>query len=83
MEKSSLTSGPLTEQWVRGSLDVGEVGIKSIAGREHLYALRHVPNDPQFVEREFMRPFIDDPAASVYHRIVGSQALLSNMQRSI
>ncbi|MFG6997402.1 DUF4238 domain-containing protein [Burkholderia pseudomallei] len=70
-------------EWVRGTLDVREVSIKRIAGREHLYALRHVPNDPQFVEREFMGPFIDDPAASVYHRMVGPPSKLSNVQRSI
>jgi hypothetical protein len=70
-------------QWVRGSLDVREVGIKRIAGLEHLYALRHVRDDPQFVEREFMGPFIDDPAARVYQHMVGPPAPLSNMQRSI
>jgi hypothetical protein len=79
-----ITNHRLTRfQWVRGTLEVREVGIKRIAGREHLYALHHVPADPQFAEREFMGPFIDDPAANVYHRMVGPPARLSPTQRSI
>lgn len=70
-------------QWVRGELEVREVGTKRIAGRDHLYALHHMPQDPQFVEREFMGRLIDDPAAQVYHHMVGNPAKLSEKQRSI
>jgi hypothetical protein len=70
-------------RWLRGTLEVREVGIKRTAGLNHLYALRHVPQDPQFVEREFMGPLIDDPAATVYHHMVRSRAPLSSHQRSV
>ncbi|CAG4892216.1 DUF4238 domain-containing protein [Paraburkholderia saeva] len=78
------TSHQLTRfQWVRGTLEVRKVGTKRIAGREHLYALHHVPDDPQFVEREFMGPLIDDPAARVYRRMLASRDALSDNQRSV
>jgi hypothetical protein len=70
-------------RWLRGTLEVREVGIKRTAGLNHLCALRHVPQDPQFVEREFMGPLIDNPAATVYHHMVRSSAPLSSHQRSV
>jgi hypothetical protein len=70
-------------RWLRGVLDVSEVGTRRTGGLSHLYALRHVPNDPQLVEREFMGPLIDDPAAKVYHHMVTSSAPLSSLQRSV
>lgn len=70
-------------QWVRDNLDVREVGTKRIAGQDHLYALRHAQQDPQFVEREFMGPLIDDPAARVYAHMLRPGNQLSAQQRSV
>ena len=49
----------------------------------HLYSLRHVPNDLQVIEREFMGPLIDDPAARVYQHLCNSTVPLSNSQRTV
>lgn len=70
-------------QWLQDRLEVREVSIKRNAGLNHLYSLRHFPDDPQLLEREFMGRFIDDPAANVYHHMCGPEAPLTDLQRSI
>lgn len=70
-------------RWLNGSLEVRQVGVNRNAGLNHLYALRHAPNDPQFIEREFMGPLVDEPAANVYHHLCKSTIPLSDFQRSV
>ena len=70
-------------QWVRGEIEMREVGIKRIAGQNNLYALHHRPRDPQVVEREFMGRIIDVPAAEVYHHMIKTPAPISERQRGI
>ncbi len=70
-------------QWLNGHLEARQVGLRRNAGLNHLYSLRHAPNDPQFIEREFMGPLIDEPAAGVYHHMCNSKAPLSDFQRNV
>lgn len=70
-------------QWLNDQLEIRRVGIKRNAGMNHLYSLRHAPNDPQVIEREFMGPLIDDPAARVYQHLCNSTVPLSDSQRNV
>lgn len=70
-------------QWINNELEMRRVGIKRTAGLDHLYSLKHFPQDPQMIEREFMGRIIDDPASTVYKHLSESKAPLSEHQRTI
>lgn len=69
-------------QWLNDQLEVRKVGVKRNAGMSHLYSLRHLPSDPQIIEREFMGPRVDDPAAKAYQHLCSGTQPLSDSKRA-
>lgn len=69
-------------QWINNQFECRLIGIKRTAGMNHLYALKHYPQDPQLLERDFMGPLIDGPAAEVCQHLCQSSAPLTGNQRA-
>jgi Protein of unknown function (DUF4238) len=58
-------------QWLRGEIRVDRFNARSVAKENHLYSQRLHESSPNVtVERDFLGPHIDEPAAAVHKRIL-------------
>jgi len=73
--------GKLTQfQWLRGALRADRFTAKAVAKEEHLYSQRRSEGEPNVaLERDFLGPHIDEPAANAHRKILldGHQSLSS------
>lgn len=70
-------------QWMRGALLAEQFTAKAVAKEPHLYSQRmHEPTPNVTLERDFMGPHIDDPAAVVHKEILANgHEKLTNQER--
>ena len=58
-------------RWAHGKLTHHRYKAKSVAKAEHLYSMRRSQTEPDVkVEKDFLGPHVDDPAAIVHKKIL-------------
>lgn len=61
----------LSFRWAHGALSHKSFSAKSVAKMEHIYSMRRATDAPDVsVERDFLGPFVDDPASRSYQTML-------------